>query len=333
MAAPRAAVSGATFREGPLARLPFVEGIAIRPIGPGDRAALEAGFDRLSDESRYLRFFAPVSRLSESQLRYLTDVDHHDHEALVAIEEATGEALGVARYVRTGPEEAEPAVVVVDDWQGKGIGSALLDGLADRAREEGVRTFVAPVLAHNRAAIAALDHLGDMDVAHHGQEVELRIALREAPGAAPSLRAALRRAAGGSIRPAVSLAHRLAVGQRSAPGETANAIVVESPDTRQVCPPVPRATRLAEALGAELHLVSVREGERLAEVGAELRGRGLAVVEHHRAGDLAAVLLDVAVTVGARMIVVDGSERGGLVFSGAWEHVAHHAPCDVLVAR
>ena len=57
--------------------------VVIRPIEPDDREALAAAFERLSPESRYRRFFAPVSRLSERDLDYLTCVDHHDHEALV----------------------------------------------------------------------------------------------------------------------------------------------------------------------------------------------------------------------------------------------------------
>jgi GNAT superfamily N-acetyltransferase len=68
-------------------------------------------------------------------------VDHHDHEAIIALDPLTGEGVGVARYVRAGadPEVAEVAVTVVDDWQGRGLGRALLERLAARARREGVR--------------------------------------------------------------------------------------------------------------------------------------------------------------------------------------------------
>lgn len=85
--------------------------VLIRPIEPEDRTALAEGFQHLSPESRYRRFFAPVIGLSEGDLDYLTRVDHHAHEALVAVEETTGEGVGVARYVQTGPDVAEPAIV------------------------------------------------------------------------------------------------------------------------------------------------------------------------------------------------------------------------------
>ena len=110
--------------------------LAIRPVEPDDRATIAEGFERLSPESRYRRFFGPMPELGERDLNYLTRVDHHDHEALVGIDASTGKAVGVARYVRTGPEVAEPAIVVTDDWQGRGAGSRLLAALVARAREE-----------------------------------------------------------------------------------------------------------------------------------------------------------------------------------------------------
>lgn len=94
--------------------------IRIRALEPSDREALAQGFERLGPQSRYMRFFAPVVRLTDSQLEYLTDIDHHDHEALVAVEEQTRKGVGVARYVRIGEREAEPAIAVADDWQRRG---------------------------------------------------------------------------------------------------------------------------------------------------------------------------------------------------------------------
>jgi GNAT superfamily N-acetyltransferase len=104
--------------------------VLIRPITPDDREALRAGFERLSDESRYRRFMSPIPRLTDGQLDYLTRIDHHDHEALAAVD-STGDGgiVGVARFVRSGEAEAEPAIVVADDWQGKGLGTALLEAL------------------------------------------------------------------------------------------------------------------------------------------------------------------------------------------------------------
>ena len=72
--------------------------IVIRPIRAHDKEILVGGLHRLSPESRYRRFFAPKAKLSAKQLRYLTEVDHHTHEALVAIDPRTGEGVGVARF-------------------------------------------------------------------------------------------------------------------------------------------------------------------------------------------------------------------------------------------
>jgi GNAT superfamily N-acetyltransferase len=101
--------------------------VKLRPIAPEDKPLLAASFERLSEESRYRRFFTPKSELSAAELDYLVDVDHSDHEAIIAIEPSSGEVLGVARYVRSkaDAEVAEVAVTVADDWQGRGLGRAL----------------------------------------------------------------------------------------------------------------------------------------------------------------------------------------------------------------
>jgi GNAT superfamily N-acetyltransferase len=108
----------------------------VAPLHPDDRQRYLAGVERASPESLYMRFMAPVSRLTESQLRYLLEVDHRDHEALLAVDERTGDAVGVARFVRLveAPDAAEAAVLVIDDWQGVGLGTALCRLLAERAR-------------------------------------------------------------------------------------------------------------------------------------------------------------------------------------------------------
>jgi GNAT superfamily N-acetyltransferase len=110
--------------------------IFVRPVTPRDKRAIARGLERLSEESRYRRFFAPVHRLSDRDLAYLTEVDHHDHEALVAYA-GSGEPLGVARYVRLHdePSKAEVAVAVVDDWQGRGVATELLAFLRRALRE------------------------------------------------------------------------------------------------------------------------------------------------------------------------------------------------------
>ena len=82
--------------------------------------------------SRYRRFLAPIDHLSDQQLAYLTQVDHIAHEALLAIDTATGEDVAVARFIRDpeDPSRAEVAIVVFDRWQGRGVGRTLADRLA-----------------------------------------------------------------------------------------------------------------------------------------------------------------------------------------------------------
>jgi GNAT superfamily N-acetyltransferase len=132
----------------------------IRPIEGADKKLLAEAFDHLSAESRYRRFLHTVKKLRPRDLEYLTEVDHHDHEALVALDES-GEIVAVARYIRSGSElkEAEFAIAVTDDWQGRGLGTELLLQLIARARIEGVRRFTATVLSDNREVLEFVDHL------------------------------------------------------------------------------------------------------------------------------------------------------------------------------
>ena len=74
--------------------------VRMRQGRPSDRELLLRGFERLVHESRYRRFLPPMPALSEQMVRYLTEVDHHDHEAIIAVDEDTGDGLGVARYAR-----------------------------------------------------------------------------------------------------------------------------------------------------------------------------------------------------------------------------------------
>jgi RimJ/RimL family protein N-acetyltransferase len=136
--------------------------VVVRQVRPGDAALLADGFARLSEESRRLRFLSAKERLTAAELRYFTEVDHHDHEALGALDETDGRGLGVARYIRhpDDPQAAEVAVTVVDEWQRRGLGTELLTRLIDRAREEGVRRFTALVSADNDATIGLLQGVG-----------------------------------------------------------------------------------------------------------------------------------------------------------------------------
>ena len=132
--------------------------VVIRQVRSSDAPLLADGFARLSPESRRLRFLRRKDELSAAELRYFTDIDHHDHEALGAVDHADGRGVGVARYVRdaSDPHSAEIALTVVYDWQGRGLGTELLAQLSGRARAEGIRRFTALVSADNAAMTALL---------------------------------------------------------------------------------------------------------------------------------------------------------------------------------
>jgi RimJ/RimL family protein N-acetyltransferase len=164
----------------------------IRPIEPGDRELVKAFYHELSDRSRRLRFLVPTSEISEEDLEYLTDVDHRRHEAVVALD---GERMvGVARYVRAPRDRgsAEVAVVVVDDCQNQGIGTALLDDLTQRARQNGITRYTALVSSDNDIVLGALERAGAARTgATDDGEVEFAIDV-PAEGLGERLRAALR---------------------------------------------------------------------------------------------------------------------------------------------
>lgn len=125
--------------------------VLVRPIRSTDTRLLADGFARLSDRSRRMRFLGQKEELSASELRYYTQVDHHDHEALAALDPAGGRGVGVVRYVRDAddPQAAEIALTIADDWQGRGLGTELLARLSYRARQEGICRFTAVVASDN----------------------------------------------------------------------------------------------------------------------------------------------------------------------------------------
>jgi GNAT superfamily N-acetyltransferase len=172
--------------------------VRLRQIHDSDNDLLRRGFERLGAESRYRRFLTPTAQLSEAEVRYLTEVDHRDHEAIVALDEESGEGIGVARYVRNRerPDVAEVAVTVVDDWQGRGLGTRLLEVASARAREEGIASFTAFMLATNQEMMSLLERLGPLRVIdREAGTVEIEMPIPEV-GLSPVLRKLLRVAAG-----------------------------------------------------------------------------------------------------------------------------------------
>ena len=127
--------------------------VRLRPIVPQDKPGLVAGFDRLSPASRYLRFMTPLGELDDGMLHRLTELDYVNHFAWLALlpDEPGEPGAGVARYVRLDdePEIGEAAVVVIDEYQRRGIGTLLLEALGAVALENGIRTLRGYVLEEN----------------------------------------------------------------------------------------------------------------------------------------------------------------------------------------
>ena len=151
----------------------------VRAVRPEDAPGFAEAFEQLSETSRYRRFFTVKPRLSEQSLAFFTDVDHHDHEALVAVAPGSGQLVGVARFIRNPeePDQAEVAVTVIDAWQQRGVGTVLLRELAQRAAEEGIRHFTAEILAENRPMLNLARRLGPAETASRGTMVSARIDL------------------------------------------------------------------------------------------------------------------------------------------------------------
>ena len=134
--------------------------VQLRPIRPDDAAAIVAMHSRFSERTRYLRYFSPYPRIPERDLHRFVNVDHRDREAFVVL--AGDLIVAVGRYERLGPgsPEAEVAFVVEDAYQGRGIGSVLLEHLADAARRYGIVHFVAEVLPANGAMLRVFADFG-----------------------------------------------------------------------------------------------------------------------------------------------------------------------------
>ncbi|MCA1781583.1 MAG: GNAT family N-acetyltransferase [Intrasporangiaceae bacterium] len=130
----------------------------LRPIKPSDAPLIEVFHSKQSDESIYYRFFAPLKRLPPKDLHRFTHVDYVDRVALVAT--VRDDIVGIGRYDRVSPTSAEVAFNISDHFQGRGIGSVMLEHLAAIAEEDGITRFVAEVLPQNRKMLAVFSEAG-----------------------------------------------------------------------------------------------------------------------------------------------------------------------------
>ena len=171
----------------------------LRPISPSDADAVVDFHLRLSERTRYFRYFSPYPTIPARDLERFVEVDHHDTVALVVW--LGEEIIAIGRYVRLGPSQsgeqstsAEVAFVVRDDHQGRGLGSILLEHLAAAAEEVGITRFVAEVLTENRVMVRTFRQAGydvtralegstlhlEFDVAATERSTEVRLAREQA---------------------------------------------------------------------------------------------------------------------------------------------------------
>jgi RimJ/RimL family protein N-acetyltransferase len=155
----------------------------IWTLSPNDGQGLQENFKGLSQESRYNRFLSSVASLSDGMLRRLVDdVDGQDHQALLLVAfpgEEPEVAVGVGRLVRyqDDPETADVAVTVKDDWQGRGVATALLHELI-AGRPAGVHKLLTFVAASNTASLRMLERLGELQTVPAGPNIlEVRVEL------------------------------------------------------------------------------------------------------------------------------------------------------------
>jgi ribosomal protein S18 acetylase RimI-like enzyme len=136
--------------------------VEIRALRPDDKDGLIAAFERTSTQSRYRRFFAVRRGFTEREIAFFVNVDFVKHVALVAAIDDAGQQIiaGGGRYVVVQPGKAELAFAVVDQYQGRGIGAALLRHLAAIAREAGLEELIAEVLPDNIAMLKVFEKSG-----------------------------------------------------------------------------------------------------------------------------------------------------------------------------
>jgi RimJ/RimL family protein N-acetyltransferase len=136
--------------------------IEIRALRASDRDDLVAAVDRTSARSLYRRFFSLKRHFSEKEINFFLNIDFANHVALVAVVKEGGRRaiVGGGRYVVVRPRKAEVAFIVVDKYQGQGIGGALMRHLAALARDAGLKELVAEVLPENAPMLKVFEKSG-----------------------------------------------------------------------------------------------------------------------------------------------------------------------------
>ncbi|MBR0827586.1 GNAT family N-acetyltransferase [Bradyrhizobium manausense] len=136
--------------------------VDIRSLRPADEGDMLAALERTSSQSLQRRFFAMKRHFSDKERAYFMNVDFKSHVALVVVAEDAGRQIivGGGRYVVVEPGQAEMAFVVIDAWQGRGIGSLLMRHLIEIARGAGLHELTAEVLPENASMLSVFGKFG-----------------------------------------------------------------------------------------------------------------------------------------------------------------------------
>jgi RimJ/RimL family protein N-acetyltransferase len=152
--------------------------IEIRALRPVDEEAMLAAINRTGAQSLYRRFFGSKSRFSDREKAFFLNVDFVSHVALVAVTQEDGQnvIVGSGRYVVVRPGTAELAFAVIDEYQGQGIGAALLRHLTLLARAGGIKELIAEVLPENIPMLKVFQKSGlGLQTKHHAGVVNVAL--------------------------------------------------------------------------------------------------------------------------------------------------------------
>lgn len=156
--------------------------IEIRALRSEDRAGLLDAVERTSAQSMYRRFFGAKRHFSEKEIKFFLNIDFVNHVALAATAEEDNRAtiVGGGRYIILRPGAAEIALAVVDEYQGQGVGGALMRHLIAVARDAGLEELVADVLSDNMPMRKVLEKSGlHCKVMREGLVVHVALRLSE----------------------------------------------------------------------------------------------------------------------------------------------------------
>ena len=146
--------------------------VPSRPVRADDGDRERHLFDRLSERSRYQRFMQHLAQLTPQMLERFTRLDYPRELALAALDPAGDEFIAVARYApRAEAGSAEFALVVLDEWQRKGLGRALLERLCAAARDAGYEALYGHVLTDNLEMLELARKLGFEVVGRDGADL------------------------------------------------------------------------------------------------------------------------------------------------------------------